>query len=65
MVYFSLSIIDPAVFAHCSIRLGLVYEALANVLTRRTAKESISQADNEDTYSMSRTANTKFSKRTE
>lgn len=38
MCYFNLSIIDPAAFAHCSIRLGLVYEAVANVLTRRTAK---------------------------
>ncbi len=36
MCYFEVSSIDPAVFAHCSLRLGLVYEALANVLTKKT-----------------------------
>ena len=62
MCYFNVSTIDPAVFAHCSLRLGLVYESLANVLARKTAKESVSQVEPDDTYSIARTTNTKFSK---
>lgn len=31
MIYFDISTIDPAVFAHCSLRLGLIYESLANI----------------------------------
>jgi hypothetical protein len=31
MCFYNISSIDPAVFAHCSLRLGFVYEAFANI----------------------------------
>jgi hypothetical protein len=63
MCYFDISSIDPAVFAHCSLRLGLTYESLANVNSRKSTKESSSGGETlDDNYSMARTNITKFSK---
>ena len=61
MCYFDISTIDPAVFAHCSLRLGLTYESLANVNSRKSTKESSSLNETaDDQQSMARTNNTKF-----
>lgn len=38
MCYFNISSIDPAVFGHCSLRLGLTYESLANINFKRFTK---------------------------
>lgn len=38
MCLFDISSIDPVVFGHCSIRLGLVYESLANINFKRFTK---------------------------
>jgi hypothetical protein len=41
MCYFNISSIDPGVFAHCTLRLGLVYESLANIGSRKSALSSM------------------------
>jgi len=62
MCTFEISTIDPAVFAHCSLRLGLTYESLANVNSKKLTKESSSVVETaDDQQSMARTNNTKFS----
>ena len=38
MCIFEISTIDPAVFAHCSLRLGLTFESLANVNSKKLTK---------------------------
>ena len=35
MVCFNIATIDPAVFAHCSLRLGLIYESLAYIVNKK------------------------------
>ena len=39
MVYFNISIIDPAVFATCSIRLSMIYESLASMNMKKFTKD--------------------------
>jgi hypothetical protein len=38
MCYFDIATIDAAVFAHCSIRLGLIYESVVTVLSKKSSK---------------------------
>lgn len=37
MCCFNISTIDPAMFAHCSLRLALLYEAIATVSTKKSS----------------------------
>ncbi len=59
MCYFNISTIDPAVFAHCSLRLGLIYESLAFIETKKT-KNSDTMTEAEEQFFKSST--TKLSK---
>ena len=62
MCRFDMATIDPAVFAHCSLRLGLIYESLANVSNKRSTKgDTASIGETDDQFSVARTTNTKFS----
>ncbi|CAF0930684.1 unnamed protein product [Brachionus calyciflorus] len=62
MCYFNISSIDPAVFGHCSLRLGLTYESLANINFKRYFKDSASQYDvqTDDQFSVAKTNLTKL-----
>ncbi|RNA15266.1 cilia- and flagella-associated 54, partial [Brachionus plicatilis] len=63
MCYFNISSIDPAVFGHCSLRLGLTYESLANINFKRFTKDSSSQFEvqtYDDQYSAAKTNLTKL-----
>lgn len=60
MCYFNMSFIDPAVYAHCSLRLGLVYESLANYSLKKGGKDSNTETD-DNSGGLRSTTGVKFS----
>jgi len=62
MCYFDVATIDPAVFAHCSLRLGLIYESLSFIDIKKTDMEHQATSEAEEQFFKSST--TKFSKQT-